>query len=153
MRFTALLAPAIISQMNSTSTITGSVKVARVADERDRVAGRGLAAVVLEPRREREPAEDDRDEGLADDLRLAAQAEAALLGDLDVVVEEADGAEPDEQEQQQQRRGADGSLPVMQLGEEVGRAPTASMITRPPIVGVPRLVWCVVGPSSRISWP
>ena len=27
------------------------------------------------------------------------------------------------------------------------------MMTSPPIVGVPRLVWCDVGPSSRISWP
>ena len=30
---------------------------------------------------------------------------------------------------------------------------TAVMITRPPMVGVPRLVWWVVGPSSRMSWP
>ena len=27
------------------------------------------------------------------------------------------------------------------------------MRTSPPMVGVPRLVWWVVGPSSRISWP
>ena len=29
----------------------------------------------------------------------------------------------------------------------------APMITAPPIVGVPRLVWCEVGPSSRMNWP
>jgi hypothetical protein len=29
----------------------------------------------------------------------------------------------------------------------------ARMMTTPPIVGVPRLVWWLVGPSSRISWP
>jgi hypothetical protein len=26
-------------------------------------------------------------------------------------------------------------------------------ITSPPMVGVPRLTWCVVGPSSLIGWP
>ncbi len=26
-------------------------------------------------------------------------------------------------------------------------------MTAPPIVGVPRLVWCEVGPSSRMNWP
>ena len=29
----------------------------------------------------------------------------------------------------------------------------AAMMTAPPIVGVPRLVWCVVGPSSRMNCP
>ena len=53
-----------------------------------------------------EPREDQADDDLADELRLAAEAEAALLGDLDVVVEEADRAQPAEQEQQQQRRRA-----------------------------------------------
>lgn len=27
------------------------------------------------------------------------------------------------------------------------------MMTVPPIVGVPRLIWCDEGPSIRISWP
>ena len=63
---------------------------------------RRLAALVGELQREqrrRATATSD----LAGHLRLAAQAEAALLGDLDVVVEEADRAQADEQEQQQQR--------------------------------------------------
>ncbi len=30
---------------------------------------------------------------------------------------------------------------------------TEPMMTAPPIVGVPRFVWCVVGPSSRMNWP
>ncbi len=29
----------------------------------------------------------------------------------------------------------------------------AAMMMAPPIVGVPRLVWWVVGPSSRMNWP
>ena len=66
-------------------------------------------------RRQREPAEDQGDHGLADHLRLAAQAEAALLGDLDVVVEEADQAHPDEEEEQQQRRGR-----RLRLGDQLG---------------------------------
>ena len=44
------------------------------------------------------------DERLADELRPCAQAEAALLGDLDEVVEEADEAEPGHQEEHEQRR-------------------------------------------------
>ena len=28
-----------------------------------------------------------------------------------------------------------------------------SRITSPPMVGVPRLTWCVIGPSSLIGWP
>ena len=27
------------------------------------------------------------------------------------------------------------------------------MMSAPPMVGVPRLVWCEVGPSSRMNWP
>ena len=46
--------------------------------------------------------EDDRHDRLAGDLGLAAQAERALLADLDEVVEEADHPEPGEQEQDQQ---------------------------------------------------
>ena len=30
---------------------------------------------------------------------------------------------------------------------------TAPRMIAPPIVGVPRLVWCDVGPSSRMNWP
>ena len=32
-------------------------------------------------------------------------------------------------------------------------ATTDSRMATPPIVGVPRLVWCEVGPSSRMYWP
>ena len=119
MRLTALLDPAISSQMNRISTITGSVK-SRGSRMKEIAwpAGR-LAAVVLEPRRDGQPAEDHRDHGLADELGPAAQAEAALPVDLDVVVEEADDAEPDEQEEQQQGRGARG-VAGDQGGEEVG---------------------------------
>ena len=42
-------------------------------------------------------------------------------------------------------------------GEQVRRRRTprasAPMMTAPPMVGVPRLVWCEVGPSSRMNWP
>src|SRR4051812_25485615 len=68
-----------------------------VADERDVLGGRGEAVLVLEPGGQRKGAEGQRDDGLADHLRLAAQAEAALLDDLDVVVEEADRTEADEE--------------------------------------------------------
>ncbi len=47
----------------------------------------------------------EADRGLADQLGAAAQAEVVLPAHLEEVVEEADGAEPDEQEQQQERRG------------------------------------------------
>ena len=29
----------------------------------------------------------------------------------------------------------------------------AARMMAPPIVGVPRFVWCEVGPSSRMNWP
>jgi hypothetical protein len=57
-------------------------------------------------------------DGLADHLGLAAQAEAALPGDLDVVVEETDRAHPAEEEQQQQR-GPGGRAHRGQLRHEV----------------------------------
>ena len=41
----------------------------------------------------------DRDQRLAGELLLGAQPEAALLGDLDVVVEEADEPQPGHEEQ------------------------------------------------------
>jgi hypothetical protein len=58
------------------------------------MCGRPGSAPVLRARRQREDAEDDARSRLADHLGLAAQAEAALLGDLDEVVEEADQPRP-----------------------------------------------------------
>jgi hypothetical protein len=47
---------------------------------------------------------------------------------------------------------ADGSVQVIRwLMMYASR--TEAMITSPPMVGVPRLTWCDVGPSSRMSWP
>ena len=101
-RFTALLEPGDHHQDQQHHHDGRQREVVEVADEREVPRRRGLAALVGDGQREH--AEHHRDQRLAGELRLAAQAEAALLGDLDVVVEEADGAEPDEQEQQQQRR-------------------------------------------------
>ena len=50
---------------------------------------------------QRQHGEADADDELAEELRAGAQAEAALVADLDEVVEEADDAEADHQEQQQ----------------------------------------------------
>ena len=92
MRFTPLLVAVTISQISSITTTVGSAKPSQSRmNEMCFDAGRD-AVLVLEPRRERQAAEDQRDHGLADHLGLAAQAEAALPDDLDVVVEEADRA-------------------------------------------------------------
>ncbi len=93
-----------------------------------------------------------RDDGLADHLGLAAQAEAALLDDLDVVVEEADQAQPDEEEQHQQRRTRSARSSVITFASEVAdqRGQDEDDAAHG---GVPRLVWWLVGPSSRICWP
>ena len=77
-----------------------------------------LPAIVLEHRGQRQPTERHRDHGLTDHLGLAAQAEVALLVDLDEVVEEPDEAHADEQEEQQQRAGG-GRVLAEQLGREV----------------------------------
>ena len=45
-----------------------------------------------------------------------------------------------------------GALAGDEVRDDVGRDELATM-TAPPIVGVPRLVWCEVGPSSRMNWP
>ncbi len=50
------------------------------------------------------------------------------------------------------RAEAEGMLWVISLATKYPMT-VAAMMTTPPIVGVPRLVWWVVGPSSRISWP
>ena len=46
----------------------------------------------------------------------------------------------------------DGPTPVIK--EPASQATTAAMMmTRPPMVGVPLLVRCWVGPSWRMNWP
>jgi hypothetical protein len=51
------------------------------------------------------------------------------------------------------------STPLTVSGVSVNRCAApyavrdAPMMTAPPMVGVPRLVWCDVGPSSRMNWP
>ena len=127
MRFTALLVAGDQQHDEDAPARSRQREPVGVADERDRVPGRGLLPGVLEAGQQREHAEDHRDHGLADELRLAAQAEVALLVDLDEVVEEADRAQPDVQEEQEQRRrGRCGAGD--QLGQEVrrGRWPARS---------------------------
>src|SRR5699024_97943 len=89
-----------------------------VADEGDR--GGGGCGAVRVGELQRQHREDDADEGLQHELLPGAQAEAALLADLDEVVGEADGAEPDHEEEDEQaahrRRG-----PRPEVGEEVGQ--------------------------------
>jgi hypothetical protein len=50
------------------------------------------------------PCEDNADEGLEDQLGFGIESEAALLGDLDEIVEEAHESHPDHEEQQEQAR-------------------------------------------------
>ena len=105
--------------MKITISVDGEHQVARLPDERDPEPGRRAEAAVLEPGRDRQRPEHQCDGGLPDELRPAAQAEAALARDLDVVVEEAHGAEPHEQEDQQEGGGARG-VARRERGHEVG---------------------------------
>ena len=120
MRFTALLEPAIITRISSTTTTAGSVRSSK--SRMNEMCGEAGVWPRSSGNWQRQHAEHHRDQRLAGELRLAAQAEAALLGDLDVVVEEADRAQPDEQEQQQQRRPRRHVL-VISLASEVGERP------------------------------
>ena len=130
-----MLVPVIITQISSDRD-DGRQREPSKSRMKERCCGRrGLAAAVLERRRQRQPAEDERDHGLADHLGLAAQAEAALLGDLDVVVEEADRRPCPTNRKSSSSADADGSVCGDQLGQEVGRAPPTAMITTPPMVG------------------
>ena len=71
--------------------------------------------------------------------------EAALLADLDEVVEEADEAEPSGEEEHEQP--ARGRRVEREAGGRGSRRPSiAARMMAPPIVGVPRFVWCEVGP-------
>src|SRR5262249_24898784 len=54
---------------------------------------------------ERDHAEDSADDRLPDELLAWAQAEAVLLGDLQVVIDEADHAEADEEAEQHHTGG------------------------------------------------
>ena len=71
-----------------------------VADERDERRGGSAELVVAEV--QREDREDHADGDLAGQLLLRAQAQAALLGDLDEVVEEADDPQPGHEEEDEQ---------------------------------------------------
>ena len=87
--------------------------------------------------------EADRDEQLAGELGLALEPEAALLDDLDVVVEEADHAQAAHQVQHEQARRRSGRGPGGRSRPGARpRSPisVAAMMTIPPMVGVPRLV-------------
>ncbi len=103
-RFTALLVPATISQISTTASTIGSTSQSISRRNEILVDGRSAAVVVLEPRRERERAEDQRHGGLADHLGPRVETEAPAAGDADVVVEEADQSQAGEQEQQQPGR-------------------------------------------------
>ncbi len=74
-----------------------------VADHRDVRRRGGAVGVVGEPQREHR--EHEPDDGLADQLRPRTQPEAALPGDLDEVVEEADDAEAGHEEQDEDGGG------------------------------------------------
>ena len=101
---------------------------------------------------QREDREDDADERLPDELLPERRPEAALLADLDEVVEEADEPQPGHEEQDEQ--AADRRALAGDDGARRRRPPSElPTMTAPPIVGVPRLVWCEVGPSSRMNWP
>ena len=71
-----------------------------VAHERHRGRGGGAERAVREL--QREDREDHRDEGLPGELLTGAQPEAALLADLDEVVEEADQPQPGHEEEHEQ---------------------------------------------------
>ena len=101
MRFTPFDIPAmmILAQMTNRATPTaekanGLTWMSRTNEEVWR--GRGHIVRVLHPKGE--DGEDDPDDGLAHELLDGPQAEAALPGDLDVVVEEADEAEAGHEE-------------------------------------------------------
>ena len=91
------------------------------------------------------------DHHLPGELGPAAQAEAALLVQLDGVVGEPDRAQAGHQEQNQQA----GHRDRLAVARCPAKYPTSvAMIIRvPPIVGVPRLLAWPARPSSRMGWP
>ena len=108
-------APAIMTFAKMTKRITPTTVLpegeadVRVADERDEQRRGGAELLVGEL--QGEPGEDDADEGLTDELLLRPEPEAALLADLDEVVEEADEAQAgveEEHEEPARRRGVEG---------------------------------------------
>ena len=82
----------------------------------------------------------------------AAQAEAALLGILMKSSRKPDEPEPGHEEQHEDARRPSAGRRRDEVGDRVA-ASARQMMTAPPMVGVPRLVWCDVGPSSRMNWP
>src|SRR5690606_26235108 len=94
----------------------GEVQPGDVPHEGDVRGGRGDAEVVGE--HQREDREGGRDDELAQQLVAGAQPGAVLLGDLQVVIEEAHDPEPHGEEQHQHHRDA-GARPQHQVREEV----------------------------------
>ena len=78
------------------------------------------------------------------------------MPDLEVVVEEADRAHADHEEQQQQAAGGEPRARPGRSGtggRRGSRRRSPPTMTVPPMVGVPFLARWLSGPSSRISWP
>ena len=107
-RFTPLLQPEIISwaqTTNSSRPTTGPAKArSTLVSRMNETWRRGRAAEALVGELQRQDRERDGDRRLPGQLGPGAQPEAALPGDLQVVVEEADQAEAGHQEQHEQRR-------------------------------------------------
>ena len=103
MRFTPLDVPAIIrlAQMTnriSPTSVPAKARSTGVSRMNEMSVDAGVRRLAL-GNCSAEDREDDGDERLARELLAGPQAEAALLGDLDVVVEEPDEAEPGHEEQ------------------------------------------------------
>ena len=74
-----------------------------------------------------------------------------MESDLDEVVQKADGAEGQREAQHQQVV----VFPFFMAGMEprTTRSAVGTMNMMPPMVGVPDLTWCHLGPISRMDWP
>src|SRR5918998_479543 len=92
-----------------------------VADVGDELRGRGDAGLVREV--QRQDGEGDAHDQLADQLGGLVQPEAAPEADLEVVVEEADGAQAHHEEQHQQATGGRTAVGLVEQ-EQVGDAVT-----------------------------
>ena len=79
---------------------------------------------------------------------FGGEAEVALLRDLGVVVDEADGAEGEERRTARSRHRDCAGRPRAGWARRM-----EMMISTPPMVGVPAFFWCDLGPSSRMCWP
>ena len=115
-RFTPLDIARIMNSAQTTK-ITGPIDQPKSVGEGQLGGGRGPPRESREV--QRQDREGDADDELAGHLRLGPQAEAALLDDLDVVVEEADQAHAGDQEEHQ-HAGDGRPLTGDQLGRRVG---------------------------------